>query len=144
MDIAALTALALTAITTFLSGAADGAAHKAGEAVYDQGKHLYEIIRARFSKEADGGKASQALTTLASDPDYRPVVEQKLARILSADPAFEQALRAIIESGPRITLTVEEDAIAWDIRQSISGGSGVETIDLKKGARGCHISQEIK
>ncbi len=144
MDIAALTTLALTAITTFLSGTADAAAQKAGEALYDQGKRLYEAIRARFSKEADGGKASQALTSLADDPDYRPVVEQKLARILVADAAFEQTLRAIIQSGPRQALTIEEEAIARRIRQSISGGAGEQTIKINKRGTGEDISQEIR
>lgn len=68
MDIATLTTLAVTALTTFFAGAADSAAHKAGEAVYEQGKHIYEAIKARFSTEADGGKASQALGRLGNQP----------------------------------------------------------------------------
>ena len=144
MDIAMLTTLAVTALTTFFAGAADGAAHKAGEAVYEQGKHIYEAIKARFSIEADGGKASQALTTLASDPDYRPVVEQKLARLLQADPAFLQELHALIQAGPRQTLTVEEEGIARRIRQSISAGAGEQQISLGKKATGEDLSQEIR
>jgi len=143
MDLATLTALAMTGLTAFLAGAVDGAAHKAGEAVYDQGKRLYDLIRARFGKEPDGGKASQALTILADDPDNRGPVETKLYRVLQADPDFAQALRAIIQSGPRQTITAEEEAIARRIRQSNSARVGEQTVEIKKGATGTDFIQEI-
>ena len=126
MDIATLTTLAVTALTTFLAGAADGAAHKAGEAVYEQGKHIYEAIRARFSTEADGDKASQALTTLASDPDYRPVVEQKLARILQADSTFAELLQHLVQ-GPCQLIEVGDDAEA-EVDQSNRARAGSQEV----------------
>ncbi len=117
MDIAALTTFAMTALMSFFGYALEGAATKVGEVTVEQSKHVYEKIKERFSKEHDDGKASQALQTLASDPDNQGTVEAKLRRILQADSDFAKMLEHIYQAGSQMSLTVGEDAQALDILQ---------------------------
>lgn len=126
MDVTPLLDPTMLALTTFLAGMADGAAHKAGEAVFEQSKRIYEAVKARFAREADGGKASQALTILASDPDNKPVVEAKLTRILQSDPAFAEALRQLVQTGPIQRLVLEENAKASRVRMRNSARTGTQ------------------
>ncbi len=89
----ALTALAsqvvriLAPLIPFFNKATNAVANKVGEDVYEQGKHLYDTIHARFAKEADDGKASKVLQNFSQDPkEYAPNLENKLLLLLQADP----------------------------------------------------------
>lgn len=147
MDAAALTSLVIGIITPllpYLSSAGTAIAGKVGEAVYEEGKHLFEAMRTRFAKEADGGKASLALDTFVSDPDYRSVVEKKLFSILQADPDFAQQLHQIIKSGPRQSLTIEEEAEARHIRMTNTLGTGTQDITGGKRAKIEDVEMNIK
>jgi hypothetical protein len=129
MDIAILTSLVVGALTPFFKNAASAIGDKAGSDLYEHGKHLYEIVRNRFAKETDGGKASKALQNFAEDPEeYRDVFEKRLINLLQNDPAFANTLRQIVQAGPRQALTVEEEAAAHRIRMTNTQGRGNQEI----------------
>jgi hypothetical protein len=136
MDIPTLTALAMTAMLTFLKGEAGGSSKKASKALAAQGKSLYDACQIRFGSETDADRVSQALSNLASNPDARLVVEQKLAYTLLSEPSFAVVVRDIIQAGPRQTLTAEEEAAAQRIREYLSANVGKEKLKRKHGAPG--------
>ncbi len=95
----------------------------------EQAGRLLDAIRHRFSKEQDGGSATQALQTYVSgDRDFEGVVRTKLERALNEDPAFAAQLLAIMRDGPLQSLIVGEEARASDIDMSNSAGIGTQTI----------------
>jgi hypothetical protein len=143
MEIAVLTALAMTALNTFFGKAVEGAGTKAGEAAFEQGKRIFEAIKARFHKEHDEG-AALALTTMPKDKMFALVVEQKLADLLKADPAFAQQLEQIIQTGPRQSLTAAEEAEVQRIRMRISGGAGDQSIRADKRAKVSDVDMDIQ
>lgn len=143
MEIAMLTALAMTALNTFFGKAVEGAGAKAGEAAFEQGKRIFEAIKDHFHKAHDDG-AALALTTMPKDKMFALVVEQKLAEALKADPAFAQQLQQMIQTGPSTRLTAEEEAEVQRIRMHISGGIGTEEIHAGKGAKVSDVDMNIQ
>ena len=117
-----------------------GAATDVGDTIYqkgkEQGKHLLAAIRDRFSREKDGGGATQALQSFVSgDLDYSSVVQTKLERLLRIDPVFADSLLDIIRSGPLQSLIVGEEATAREIDMSNTLGAGTQKIETGKGSQ---------
>src|SRR6266487_1222104 len=117
-----------------------GAATDVGDTIYqkgkEQGKHLLAAIRDRFSREKDGGGATQALQSFVSgDLDYSSVVQTKLERLLRIDPRFADSLLDIIRSVPLQSLTVAEEATAREIDMSNTLGAGTQKIETGKGSQ---------
>jgi hypothetical protein len=140
MDLATLTTLAMGFLTALVT--------KAGEDGYEKTKelttHIYEAIRQRFAHEQDSGRASQALQVFVDgDVDYSSVVEKKLITLLQADPAFAHELAALVQSGPRQTLTLAEEAQASRIRMSNALSSGQQDIHLGTRSRAEGIDLSI-
>ncbi len=148
MDPAALTSLVvgtLTPLMPFLGSMGAALVGKVTEDLYDEGKRLYEAIRTRFAKEADGGKASKALQNFADDPEeYREVFEKRLFVLLETDQAFANTLRQIVQTGPRQTLTVEEEAEARRIRMTNTAGIGNQEIKGGKRSKIEDVEMNIK
>ncbi len=127
---------------------ATGAASDVGDTIYqkgkEQGKHLFEAIRDRFSRENDGGGATRALQSLtAGDPDYGSVVQTKLERLLRDDPGFADNLLEIIRSGPLQSLIVGEEATAREIDIYNTLGAGTQKIQIGKGSQVEGVSMNI-
>jgi hypothetical protein len=129
----ALTALAsqvvgiLAPLIPFFNKATDAVANKVGEDVYEQGKHLYDTIHARFAKEADDGKASKVLQNFSQDPkEYAPNLENKLLLLLQADPNFATTLSQIIKTGPLQEMNFADDASVEDTHQNNELGQGTQ------------------
>ena len=55
-------------LTPLFSKVGEAIATKFGEDAYEASKHLYEIVRDRFAKNDDNGRASKALQNFADDP----------------------------------------------------------------------------
>ncbi len=126
-----LTALAsqvvgiLASLIPFINKATD--ATKVGEDVYEQGKHLYDLIHARFAKEADNGKSSKVLQNFAEDPkEYSPNLENKLLLLLQSDPNFANTLSQIIKTGPLQEMNFAEDVSVEDTYQNNERGQGTQ------------------
>lgn len=135
MDSAALTTMVMGMLETFFAGVGGAVATHVGNAVFEQSKRAYEAVRTRFAKEADkdGGKASRALQESASDPDFASVVEKKLLSLLQSDATFAETLHHIVQTGPRQSLSVEEEAQARRIRMTNNLGTGEQ--DIRGGKR---------
>lgn len=117
----------LTPVLPYIGSAETGVARKVGETSYQQGKKLYEVIRARFAKEPDD-RASRALQAFVDDPGFSSPVEIKLRHLVSADATFADALRQIILTRPRQTLTVKEESQARMLRMTNKTSSGAQEI----------------
>jgi hypothetical protein len=139
MDVTPLIVPVMTALSTFLAGVADGAAHKVGEAAVEQSKRIYEAVKARFHKEADGGLASQVLTLFEQNQKLRPAVEAELERILRADPAFAATLHQLVQDGPLQQVLIK--GTGRDISQENSAGKGKQIIAIDGEGEG--IQQKI-
>ncbi len=136
MDAVTLTTQVMTILTPvlpYLTSAGTAIAGKIGEDTYQQAKKLYETIRTRFAKEPDDGKASKALQAFVDDPDLSGSIEIKLQRLIQSDPHFANTLHQIILTGPRQSLTADEDAEVRRIRMTNTAGSGDQ--DIKGGKR---------
>ena len=100
LTITALTTQAIAILTPFVGKMQEAIANKAGEAVFERGKHMYEVVQARFAKEADGGKTSKVLENFASDPkEYQINLRNNLLTLLETDPNFANMLSQIVHSG---------------------------------------------
>jgi len=133
MEVAALVAAVMTALTSLASGAGIAIAASIGNDVYAKGKaeatHLFETIKARFSKEKDGTAATQALQAFVDgDIDYESLIKTKLERLINADPAFAGALTQFVQSGPLQSLIVGTEAVARDIEMTNTSSEGQQII----------------
>ncbi len=144
MDPASLTALCMGLLGPYFAAVGSSIATEAGKDIYQQGKHLFEFIKARFSREPDGGKAVRVLEDSASDPDLRSTLETKLLRLVSTDATFANELRQIIQSGPRQSLTQEEEAVARRIRMTNALGAGTQEIKQGKHATAEDVDFNIR
>ena len=120
---------ALAPILPYLSSAVTAIASKAGEDVYQQGKKLYEAVRARFAKEPDD-KASKALQAYVDDPDLASSVEIKLLRLIQNDPDFANMLHQILQAhaGPRQVIDLSDRARASENVMKNTQGKGFQGI----------------
>ena len=126
----ALASQVVALLTHFLTKAGEEFASKFGDSEFEQCKRLDYAVRTRFTEEApkDGGTASQALDTLAKDPDIASTVEIKLARILQTDPGFANALKQILLSGPLQSVEVGDDSTAEGYQMKNMAGEGSQTM----------------
>ncbi len=146
----ALTALAsqvvgiLAPLMPFFNKATDAVANKVGEDVYEQGKHLYDVIHARFAKEADNGKSSKVLQNFTEDPkEYTPNLENKLLQLLQTDPNFASTLSQIIKTGPFQEMNFGDDASVEDVHQDNERGQGTQRMKAGESAKFKNVSQNI-
>ena len=151
MDPLTLTALAsqvvgiLAPLMPFFNKATDAFANKVGEDVYEQGKHLYDAIHARFAKEVDNGKSSKVLQNFSEDPkEYAPNLENKLLLLLQADPNFATTLSQIIKPGPLQEMSFGDDASLEDVHQDIERGQGTQSMKAGERARFKNVWQSAK
>lgn len=147
MDAATLTTQVMTILTPVLpyfTSAGTAIAGKVGEDVYQQAKKLYEAIHDRFAKEPDDGKASKALQAFIEDPDLGGSIEIKLQRLLQSDPHFANTLHQIILTGPRQSLSADEEAEARRIRMTNTAGIGDQAIKGGKRSKIEDIEMTIK
>lgn len=126
MDPFMLATQVIAILSPFIAKASEAVATKAGDALFEQGKRLYEAIHARFAQEApvDGGKASQALDNFVKDPDNASVVETKLLRLLQTDSNFASTLSQIIKTGASQEINFGDDAKAKDFQMRNATGEG--------------------
>jgi hypothetical protein len=116
-------------LTPFFSKVGESIATKFGEDAYDASKHLYEVVRDRFAKKDDGGKASRALQNFADDPQlYGNVFKEILLPSLQTDPGFADKLNQILNTGPIQRIIVGEDAKVEDTHMTNEYGQGIQTI----------------
>ena len=130
ITIAALTTLATQVVgilTSLFSKAGEAFASKFGEDAYEEGKHLYHIVRDRFAKEPDNGRASKALQSFADDPEtYDIVLEKVLISILQSDPEFANVLNGVTQKGPIQRLEIGDSSIARSNQMKNSLGEGTQ------------------
>ena len=126
MDPFTLATQVMALLSPFIAKVGEAVATKTGDALFEQGKRLYEAIHARFAREVsvDGGKASQALDNFVKDPDNASVVETKLLRLLQTDPNFANTLSQIIQTGASQEITFGHDAKAKDFQMRNTTGEG--------------------
>lgn len=144
MDPASLTAMAMGLLGPYFVALGTSVATEAGKDVYQRGKHLFELIKARFAREADGGKAVRVLEDAVSDPDLSSSLETKLFRLLTNDATFASELRQFMQSGPRQSLTQGEEAVARRIRLTNTAGTGDQEIRQEKHATAEDIEFNIR
>jgi hypothetical protein len=101
---------ALTPVLPYMNSAGTAIATKIGEDVYERGKKLYEVIRARFAQEPDE-KGSKALQAYVDDPDMRSAVEVKLLRLVQSDPTLAETLLRLLQTGPTMSIEASDQAI---------------------------------
>jgi hypothetical protein len=131
MDAAATTCLVLGVLNPHASIINTSVIHSRDEKFSQYSQRLYEALHARFTQEADGGKARRALELFTEDSGYGSGVEKKLLLLLQTDPAFAHTLHQIIEAGPRQELTVEEEAQARRLR--MANTLGIARQEIKAG-----------
>ena len=117
-------------LTPFFSKVGEAIATKFGEDAYEASKHLYEVVRDRFARNDDGGRASKALQNFADDPQlYGNVFEGMLQPLLQADPRFADTLSQILHTGPIQRIVVGMNAKVEDTSMSNELGQGIQTIE---------------
>jgi hypothetical protein len=120
----------VTVLTPLFSKVGEAIATKFGEDAYAASKHLYEVVRDRFAKNDDGGRASKALQNFADDPQvYGNVFEGMLQPMLLSDPSFADAITQILHTGPIQRIVVGVDAKVADTHMSNELGQGNQTIE---------------
>lgn len=112
MDAAALTSLAVTLLMPLVH---KGDASTNNE-YYQYSQRLYELLRGRFATIRDEGRASKALQLFLENPENSYRVEKKLFPLLQTDPVFADELRSMIQTGPRRSLTPQEEREARRMR----------------------------
>lgn len=137
--IAVLTTQAITLLTPFAAKVEEAVAGKVGDAAFEQGRRLYGAIRSRFAKEPDNGKTSKVLVNFVDDPEeYTINLENKLRTLLQDDPDFAHILSQIVESGPRQSIEIGDNAVAEgnSMKNRLSKGS-----QSMRAGHGSHLSE---
>ena len=96
MDPVSIAAAAVTALSPYLAKAAGKAAEAAGSAAFEQGRKLFDKLKARF---AGSSVESKQLQKLEAEPDNalnRAVVEGLLGDALKEDPKFLAEIAALV------------------------------------------------
>jgi hypothetical protein len=147
MDPIALTMVAtqvVSVLTPFFSKVGEAIATKFGEDAYEASKHLFEVVRDRFAKNEDGGRASKALQNFADDPQlYGNVFEGVLQPLLQSDPSFAGTITQILHTGPIQRIVVGINAKVEDTSMSNELGQGTQTIEGGDGTTFSRISMNI-
>ena len=131
-------------LTPFFSKVGEAIATKFGEDAYEASKHLYEVVRDRFAKKDDGGKASRALQNFADDPQlYGNVFEEILLPSLQADPGFADTINQILHTGPIQRIVVGVNAKVENTSITNELGQGIQTIEGGDGSTFSGISMNI-
>ena len=120
----------IAVLTPFFSKVGEAIATKFGEDAYQASKHLYEVVRDRFAKNDDGGRASKALQNFADDPQlYGNVFKEILLPSLQADPGFAVTINQILHTGPIQRIVVGHDAKVEEVDMTNEYGQGIQTIE---------------
>ena len=147
MDPITLTLVAtqvVAVLTPFFSKVGEAIATKFGEDAYAASKHLYEVVRDRFAKNDDGGRASKALQNFAYDPQlYDNVFEGMLQPLLQTDPSFADTITQILHTGPIQRIIVGVNAKVEDTSMSNELGQGIQTIEGGDGSTFSGVSMNI-
>ncbi len=131
-------------LTPLFSKVGEAIATKFGEDAYEASKHLYEIVRDRFAKNDDNGRASKALQNFADDPQiYGNVFEGILQPLLQRDPQFADSITQILHTGPIQRIVVGMNAKVEDTSMSNELGQGIQTIEGGDGATFSSVSMNI-
>ncbi len=132
MDPITLTTVAtqvVAILASLFSKAGESIATKFGEDAYEKSKHLYEVVRDRFAKKDDGGRANKALQNFADDPQlYGNVFKEMLLPLLQADPNFAETLSVILHSGPIQRIKVGSKAKVEKTHITNKSGRGEQII----------------
>lgn len=117
-------------LTPFFSKVGEAIATKFGEDAYEASKHLYEVVRDRFARNDDDGRANKALQNFADDPQvYGNVFEGMLQPMLQSDTSFADAITQILHTGPIQRITVGADAKVADTHMDNEYGQAIQTIE---------------
>jgi hypothetical protein len=131
-------------LTPFFSKVGESIATKFGEDAYEASKHLYEVVRDRFAKKDDSGKASRALQNFADDPQlYGNVFKEILLPSLQADPGFVDTINQILHTGPIQRIVVGHDAKVEDVHMTNEYGQAIQTIEGGDRATFSDVSMNI-
>ena len=131
-------------LTPFFSKVGEAIATKFGEDAYQASKHLYEVVRDRFAKNDDGGRASKVLQNFADDPQlYDNVFEGMLQPLLQTDPSFADTITQILHTGPIQRIIVGVNAKVEDTSMSNELGQGIQTIEGGDGSTFSGVSMNI-
>jgi len=131
-------------LTPFFSKVGEAIATKFGEDAYEESKHLYEVVRDRFAKKDDGGRASKALQNFADDPQlYSNVLKETLLPLLQADPNFANTLSQIIKTGPLQEMNFGDESSIEDTHQTNEQEQGTQNMKGGKGVTFKNVSQDI-
>jgi hypothetical protein len=131
-------------LTPFFSKVGEAIATKFGEDAYEESKHLYEVVRDRFVKKDDDGRASKALQNFADDPQlYGEALEKTLLPVLQADPHFAATINHILQSGPIQRIKVGLNARVENTQMSNELGLGEQSIEGGDGSTFSGISLNI-
>ncbi len=134
----------LTPLLPFFGKASEAIATKVGEDVYEEGKHLYEVIQDRFTEEADNGKASKVLQNFTEDPEeYSPNLENKLLVLLQAYPDFAKTLNHILQTGPFQDMNFADNASVEDTHMNNELGKGTQRMTGGKGSKFTKVTMNI-
>ena len=131
-------------LTPFFSKVGEAIATKFGEDAYEESKHLYEVVRDRFIKKDDNGRASKALQNFTGEPElYGEALEKTLLPVLQADPHFADTIQHILQSGPVQRIKVGLNARVENAQLSNELGLGEQIIEGGDGSTFSGISLNI-
>ena len=131
-------------LTPFFSKVGEAIATKFGEDAYEESKHLYEVVRDRFVKKDDNGRASKALQNFTGEPElYGEALEKTLLPVLQADPHFADTIHYILQSGPVQRIKVGLNARVENAQLSNELGLGEQIIEGGDGSTFSGISLNI-
>ena len=109
-----------------------------------RGERLYDVIRNRFARETDGGKASNALQLFEKDPKQRKGVEDELFPLLETDQTFAKDLRTTLQVNPPQKKSPHEEIETRSTRLSAAFSTSYQQIKAGKSSTVENIRMSIK
>jgi hypothetical protein len=123
MEITALAAAIVAALTPFLAKAGEEFAKEAGKAAVDRISELYTLLQKRFQKKPAAAEALQDMHDKPQDPDTQAALRKQLVKQIETDPELKNVLLATIQQ-------IKQDPQAATFVTQVFGGEVGKIINI--------------
>jgi hypothetical protein len=114
-DITSLAAIAVAALAPYLAKAGEKFAEEAGKSALDKIGALYHFLKTRFEHHPAAKDALMDLEANPQDEDVKGALRRQLAKQISADPSFQQALGELLDA-------IDQDEASTSFYVQVYGG----------------------